>query len=96
MNVIRRSRLIGSDLRRAKRRSNQKMLKAIRMYADATAVLQNAANDLAREYERLGMTRHCRMADNLVNDLRDKHPFNLDGRSMLDILSDFNALPEDM
>lgn len=85
-----------SDLRRKKRRSAAKMLAAKNRIRDALYVLEEAANDISIAYEAAGMTDAQRDANKIVNALRDKNIFTIDGINIFeDLLSSFNRLPED-
>jgi hypothetical protein len=88
--------LLHSDLRRKKRRAAAKMLQAQTRIRDALYVLETAANELAIAYERECEWTGQREANRVVNALRDKNIFNLDGQNIFgEILPLFNSLPED-
>lgn len=88
--------IIHSDLRRKKRRMMSKMLQAEARIRDALFALENTANELSIAYERAGDRESQVKANAVVNSLRTKKLFTVDGLSLLDdLLPSFNNLPED-
>lgn len=88
--------VLHSDLRRKKRRAAAKMLQAQARLRDAMFTLENIANEISIAYEREGDQESQRSANSIVNALRNKNIYNLDGQNIFEeILVVFNNLPED-
>ena len=88
--------VLHSDLRRKKRRAAAKMLQAHARLKDALFVLEQTANEISIAYEREGDIDGQRSANSIVNALRNKNVYNLDGQNIFEeVLIAFNNLPED-
>lgn len=92
-----REGVLPSELRRQKRRAAAKMRSALSRMHDAMHILQSVANDISITYEQVEMKRAQKEANKIVNALRTKSVYSVDGLDMMDdVLSKFESLPEEL
>lgn len=89
------TQMLRSDMRRVKRRTTARVLRANAAVVDAIHVLRLAAHDLAVTYSEMGEVELANKATDVCKSLDEARVCTHNGLDLLDILRDFENLPED-